>query len=86
LHFGGFSSNKNPAAKIFVDGALVGNGTLSQGFSVSFAENRVGEHKVRIEWSSMIDSKTFKIDTSLKKQFDFKYDKGGFGYEFRIIK
>jgi hypothetical protein len=86
LYFAGFSSNKNPAARIFVDGTLIGNGTLSQGFSVSFSENRAGIHKVKIEWSSMVGSKTYDVDTSFKKRFDFEYVKGGFGYEFRVIK
>ncbi|MDR1170793.1 MAG: CsgG/HfaB family protein [Prevotellaceae bacterium] len=85
LYFAGFSSNKNLVARIFVDGTLVGNGTLSQGFSVSFPESRAGIYKVRIEWSS-IGTKTYDLDTRVKKRFEFEYVRGGFGYEFRLKK
>jgi hypothetical protein len=85
LYFAGFSSNKDFVAKIFVDGTLVGNGTLNQGFSVSFPESRVGVYRIKIEWSSM-GTKAYELDTSVKKRFEFEYAKGGFGYEFRLKK
>jgi hypothetical protein len=84
LYFAGFTSNKNPAAKVYVDGILVGTGTLNRGFSLSFSESYSEKHSVKIEWESIITTKTYNIDTNFKKQFEFEYAKGGFGYEFRL--
>ena len=84
LYFAGFTFKQNPTANIYVDGILVGNGTLNQGFSVSFSENSIGKHNVRIEWDSVITTKTYSINTGFKKQFVFEYVKGGFGYEFKL--
>jgi hypothetical protein len=49
LYFSGFTSGKNPIAKIYVDGVYIGSGTLHQGFSVSFPESYAGAHTVKIE-------------------------------------
>jgi len=86
LYFAGFSSGKNPTAKIYVDGTFIGTGTLYQGFSVSFAGSHGGKHIVKIEWDSVISTKEYKINTSAKKQFVFEYVRGGFGYEFGLKK
>ena len=87
LYFAGFSYSKNPSAKIYVNGNLVGTGTLKQGFSLSFSDTHPGEdYNVRVEWESVIQTKDYKINTAFKKQFVFEYAKGGFGYEFRLKK
>jgi hypothetical protein len=84
LHFAGFSSKKNPDAKIYVDNVLIGNGTLNEGFSVSFPENSYGKRNVTIEWDSVLTTKDYSIDTKSKKRFVFEYVRGGFGYEFKL--
>lgn len=84
LHFAGFSSKKNPTVNIYVNDVLIGKGTLNQGFSVSFPEKYAGNYKVRLEWESVISSKTYTINTNFKKDFIFEYAKGGFGYEFNL--
>jgi len=84
LYFAGYTTGKNPGAKIYVDGVFVGTGTLHQGFSVSFSESYAGNHTVRIEWESVISTKNYSVNTNFKKQFVFEYIRGGFGYEFRL--
>jgi len=86
LSFAGYSNSKNPIANIYVDGLLIGTGTLNQGFSVLFSENHVGNYKVKIEWESVISTREFTINTNFKKHFIFEYVKGGFGFEFRLKK
>jgi len=87
LYFAGFSSGKNPGARIYVNGNLVGKGTLNQGFSVSFPDNHPGQdYNVRIEWESGVQSLDCKVNTRFKKQFVFEYARGGYGYEFRLKK
>jgi hypothetical protein len=84
LIFSGFNYSKNPRAEIFLDGQLVGNGTLNQGFTLILEDIRQGAHAIRIEWSNLITSKTYDIDTRFKQQFVFEYAKTGFGYTFRL--
>ena len=86
LVFNGFSYGKNPDVQIYVDDVLVGHGTLNQGFSVFFTDNRPGKHRVKLEWSGTVTSKTYEINTGVKKRFLFEYVKGGFGYEFQLKK
>ena len=86
LYFAGFSFSKNPGVKIYVDGVFIGTGTLNQGFSLSFSESYAGKHNVKVEWESLVNTKTYSIDTNFKKQFVFEYIKGGFGYEFNLKK
>ena len=86
LVFNGYSYSKNPDVQIYVDGELIGQGTLNQGFSVFFNDNRPGKHQVKLEWSGTVTSKNYEINTGTKKRFDFDYVKGGFGYEFQLKK
>ena len=85
LYFAGFTGSKrNPTASIFVNGTLVGTGTLNQGFAVSFKEPYVGNHTVKITWDSVVGTKEFSINTTARKRFVFEYVKGGFGFEMRL--
>lgn len=83
VYSGGFNK-KNPLAKIFVDDVAVGNGSLNEGFSISFTDNRPGRHQIRVEWSSSIGVKTYDINTTFRNRFEFEYKKTGFGYEFSL--
>ena len=82
LEFAGVSHSKNPTARVFVDNNLVGEGTLNEGFSITFVAG--GVHQVKVEWSDFVDTKTFKINTNKQTQFTFQYVRGGFGYEFKL--
>jgi hypothetical protein len=84
LEFEGILHSKNPTVKIFVDKNLVGEGTLNEGFSITFTEDARGVHQVKIEWSDFVDTKTFKINTNRQTRFTFQYVRGGFGYEFKL--
>jgi hypothetical protein len=84
LEFPGYSHSKNPSVQLFVDGQLVGNGNLNQGFSVRFTDNKPGKHTVKAEWSDTVSSKTYTINTASKQHFSFEYTKTGFGYAFQL--
>jgi hypothetical protein len=84
LEFAGMASNKNPEAKIFVDGKFAGEGTLNRGFIVSFAEKKSGKHKVSIKWEDakgVIDSEDYKIDSRKQRIFTFECIMGKKRYE-----
>jgi hypothetical protein len=84
LAFSGYAHSKNPSVQLFVDGQLVGNGNLNQGFSVRFTDNKPGKHTVKAEWSDTVGSKTYTINTASKQHFNFEYAKTGFGYAFQL--
>jgi len=84
LTFEGEANSKNPEARIYLDDQLIGEGTLNEGFSVNFEDSRPGGHILRIDWSGIVPSKTFKINTKSKRKYIFGYKKSGFGYEFNI--
>jgi hypothetical protein len=84
IEFKGAKNSKNPEAQVFVDDVSIGYGTLNEGFSLNFADNRPGEHAIRFEWSSLIPAKTFKINTRTKRHYIFEYLKGGFEYELKL--
>ena len=87
LIFTGYSHSKNPVANISVDGVPVGQGTLNQGFMVSFKDNRPGPKKVKIDWANTVISKTYDINTAFgQKRFNFKFAKTGFGFELQLEK
>jgi hypothetical protein len=84
LEFAGMASNKNPEAKIFVDGKFAGEGTLNRGFLVSFAEKKSGKHKVSVKWEDakgVIDSEDYKIDSRKQRIFTFECIRGKKRYE-----
>ena len=85
LTFSGTKNGKNPESKIYLDDKLLGTGTMNEGFSLNFEDCDPGEHQLRIDWSSVIPSKTFKINTNKKQEYIFDYIRSGFGYEFKII-
>lgn len=82
--FAGVKNGKNPDAKIYIDDKFIGGGTLNGGFSINFNDNSPGEHQIRVEWSGVVSSKSFKVNTRTKNRVVFDYTKGGFGYEFKI--
>jgi hypothetical protein len=84
LEFPGFTHGKNPSVQVFVDGQLVGNGNLNQGFVIRFTDNRPGKHTVKAEWSDTVNSKTYTINTASKQHYIFEYKKTGFGYAFQL--
>lgn len=84
LEFPGFSHGKNPSVQLFVDGKSVGSGTLNQGFSIRFTDNRPGKHTVKAEWSDTVSSKTYTINTAARRHYIFEYTKTGFGYAFQL--
>lgn len=86
LEFTGFHHTKNPTVQVFVDGRLVGKGTLNQGFTIRFMDNRLGNHTVKTEWSEVVGSKTYTINTAAKQYYTFEYTKAGFGYVFQLRK
>jgi hypothetical protein len=86
IEFKGMKNSRNPQAQIFVDDVSMGYGTLNEGFVINWGDNRPGKHKLRIEWSGVIPSKSYKINTQKEKRIVFDYVKGGFGYEFKLIK
>ncbi|MCL2596459.1 MAG: CsgG/HfaB family protein [Paludibacter sp.] len=84
LVFAGEANSKNPEARIYLDEELLGEGTLNEGFSINFEDSQPGAHQLRIEWSGVVPSKTYKINTKNKRKYIFGYKKTGFGYEFSI--
>ncbi|MDR2562729.1 MAG: CsgG/HfaB family protein [Prevotellaceae bacterium] len=87
VEFAGMASNKNPEAKIFVDGKFAGEGTFNGGFSITFVEKKSGKHEVSIEWENakgIIDSEDYKIDTRKKRKFTFECIRGKKRYELII--
>ena len=67
LTFAGASSKSNPGVHIYVNGTLIGQGTLNQGFSASFTGTQADEYHVKVEWESVIPTREYKINTSFKK-------------------
>jgi hypothetical protein len=86
LEFRGVAYSKNPTVQLFVDGEMVGSGTLNQGFAVRFTDNRPGKHTVKVEWSEHIVAKTYTINTAAKQHYTFEYAKTGFGYALQLKK
>lgn len=86
LVFPGVANSKNPTVQLFVDGQLVGNGTLNQGFTIRFTDNRPGKHTVKAEWSEHISAKSYAINTAARQHYSFEYVKTGFGYAFQLKK
>jgi hypothetical protein len=87
VEFAGMASNKNPEAKIFVDGKFAGEGTFNGGFLISFAEKKSGKHKVSIKWEDakgVIDSEDYKIDTRKQRTFTFECIRGKKRYELKL--
>ena len=78
LYFPGESSMRsNPAVKILVDDVQVGTGNLHKGFTVDYPDNHSGKYQVKIQWSGIVGSGTYSINTEIYKYFIFQYNKAG---------
>jgi hypothetical protein len=84
LRFTGASSSKNPTVQLYLDGKLVGSGTLNQGFTIKFTDPHPGARALKADWSGTVSDKTFNINTSVKNYYEFEYGTTGFGYAFKI--
>lgn len=86
LEFKGENSSKNPTVEIFMDGKKIGDGTLNQGFRIKFKDINQGVHTLKMEWSGVVPSSSFKINTNVDNYYEFEYKKTGFGYVFKLKK
>ncbi|MDR1370135.1 MAG: CsgG/HfaB family protein [Dysgonamonadaceae bacterium] len=84
LKFTGAKSGKNPSVQLFLDGKLVGDGTLNQGFIIQFKDANPGARTLKVKWSGTVSSKSFNINTAVKNYYEFEYGTTGFGYVFKI--
>jgi len=85
LSFTGYPfAKRNQTAQIYVDGRIIGTGTLQDGFAVYFQDIKEGKHNVRIIWSDADISGSYTIDTRDKKYFSFRYEKPPFGFQWRL--
>jgi hypothetical protein len=65
---------------------LIGNGNFNDGFYIKCPE-KSGKYELRVEWSAYIPDKSYKINTVVKKVFEFECETNGFGgYNFVLLK
>lgn len=82
FYFAGYTPNKEAhgdnSITVYLDGKLVGSGTISEGFSFIVKDSKPGKHKVDCKFGKYSDmyaqfkSSSFTIDTSIKSVFDIR--------------
>jgi len=76
--FKGIVEKINPDVKLYFDNQLIGQGNFNEGFNIKCPDVQ-GKHELRVVWSGNISSKSFKINTTQQKAFEFYCEKDGFG-------
>jgi len=83
--FRGIKKKQNPSVKLYLDKQLIGEGNFYEGFNIKFPDIS-GIHELHVIWSSSISDKTYKINTTTQKVFEFDCEMDGFGHYRCVLK